>query len=191
MQDINRVLAYELTCLFNRIQETENQFFIETADSSLRRWECELGLTIAGTKENAYRRARIFSKLAGQETTTKAVIQRIGERFTQRPAFVTEHYQEYYFTLMLQDVEDILSAIKYIKSAIEEIKPCHLGLVFSFLYEIPDPAKVFAAAYSLTANLITIEPFLQSKLETNTAIFSKGTFHMGNVIEIQPWRECL
>jgi len=191
MQDMNQVLAYELTCLFDRIQETENQFFLETADSSLHRWEWELGLLIAKAREYPYRRAKIFSKLLGQETTTVAVIQRIGESFTNRPAFVIEHYQEYYFTLLLQDVDDILSTIKYVKSAIEEIKPCHLGLVFSFLYEIPDPAEVFAAAYSLTAEYITIEPFLEPRFETDTAVFSKGTFHVGNVIEIQPWGECL
>jgi uncharacterized protein YmfQ (DUF2313 family) len=132
--DITNAQDLELKKFSDKIGQTLNQFFIDTSDFTLERWEKELGLTINNSKPKDYRRSVIKSKIRGHGTVTVKLISNVCESFSSRKAEVIENNSDYSFTIKFVETHGQPPNFEDLKRAIEEIKPAHLGVNYNYEY---------------------------------------------------------
>ena len=114
------------------------QMNVATATWGLVSWEKALGLTTDATKSNDYRRTRIMSKLRGQGTTTKAMIENVAESFSNGDVTIIEYSAESRFEVKFVGTLGIPPNMDDLTAAIEEIKPAHLAYSYVYLYRTWD-----------------------------------------------------
>lgn len=123
------------TQLFNtRLNETLNQFFVDTSTYTLERWEKDLGIPVNNSKPDDYRRSVIKSKLRGSGTITVSLIKNVSESFTNGEVEVIEQPSLYSFTIKFVGTIGIPPNLEDLQNAIEEIKPAHLAIVYEMIY---------------------------------------------------------
>ncbi|QEK12571.1 DUF2313 domain-containing protein [Crassaminicella thermophila] len=116
------------------LDNTLNQFFVDLADTSLDRWEKELGIPVNKNKDIKYRRSVIKSKIRGQGTITINLIKNVAESYSNGEVEVTENNSNYLFTITFVGTKGIPPNMDDLKNAIEDIKPAHLGFTFEYTY---------------------------------------------------------
>jgi hypothetical protein len=126
--------ATELNNLNSQIQDTQNQFFVDTADTSLGRWEQEFGIDVNDNLDTAYRISRIKSRMRGQGTCTLALIQNVANSFDNGSVQVIEHPSAY--TIEIKFISDygIPPNLSDLQNAVSAIMPAHLAIVYTFTY---------------------------------------------------------
>lgn len=124
----------ELQELSNKIEAVFNQFFVDLADSSLERWEKDLGIEVNNSKSNDSRRSMIKSKLRGHGTVTVKLINNVSESFSSGEVEVIEDNPSYSFTIKFVGRRGQPPHFEDLKKAIEEIKPAHLAVEYEFIY---------------------------------------------------------
>lgn len=132
--DITNTQDLELKKFSDKIGQTLNQFFIDTSDFTLEKWEKELGLTINNSKPKEYRRSVIKSKIRGHGTVTVKLIKNISESYSNGEVEITEDNANYSFTIKFVGTKGIPPNIDDLKQTIEEIKPAHLDVDYEFTY---------------------------------------------------------
>ncbi len=110
------------------------QMNVATATWGLVTWEKALGLTTDAAKSNEYRRTRIMSKLRGQGTTTKAMIENVAESFSNGDVTIIEYSAESRFEVKFVGTLGIPPNMDDLTAAIEEIKPAHLAYSYVYVY---------------------------------------------------------
>ena len=100
----------------------------------LSRYENLLGLTIDVTKENDYRRERIYAKLAGTGTTTKEMIESVSKSYSNGEVEVIEDNANSRFVIRFVGTLGIPGNMADLKLTIEEIKPAHLAVEYEYIY---------------------------------------------------------
>jgi len=110
------------------------QMNVSTATWGLVTWEKALGLTTDASKSNDYRRTRIMSKLRGQGTTTKAMIENVAESFSNGDVIIVEYNDESRFEVKFVGTMGIPPNMDDLTAAIEEIKPAHLAYSYVYVY---------------------------------------------------------
>lgn len=123
-----------------------NQLFVNTATWGLNYWEKYLGLEVDINKPYEFRRTRILSKLRGKGTATVKMIKNVAESFTNGSVDVIEHTSTYSFEVKFIDVLGAPPNIQDLQNAIDEIKPAHLSVIYSYRY------LTIAHVQSLTIN---------------------------------------
>ncbi|WP_231701856.1 YmfQ family protein [Crassaminicella thermophila] len=123
------------------LDNTLNQFFVDLADTSLDRWEKELGIPVNSSKPDEYRRSVIKSKLRGQGTITVNLIKNVSESYSNGEVEVIEDNPNYSFTIKFVGTRGIPPNLDDLKSAIEEIKPAHLAVEYEFTYTVWSEVK--------------------------------------------------
>jgi len=118
------------------IQDLINQCFIETATWGLVLWEEEFGVKTDLTDTYENRRSRVIAKKRGQGVTTVAMIKNVAEAFANGTVEVIEDNIEYNFAIKFVSTKGIPPKIEDLKSAIDQIKPAHLGVSYLFTYLI-------------------------------------------------------
>ncbi|TCO69493.1 YmfQ family protein [Marinisporobacter balticus] len=134
MANITNAENQELQLFKDKLNNTLNQFFVDLADTSLDRWEKDLGIPINNTKPDEYRRSVIKSKLRGQGTITVELMKNVAESYINGAIEVTEDNPNYSFVVRFVDVNGIPPNLDDLKAAIEEIKPAHLQSLYRFKY---------------------------------------------------------
>lgn len=124
----------ELARFDQDIQTTLDQFFVNTAEYTLDRWEKEFGIKTNPTKPLAERRSVIKSKMRGSGTITVSLIENVAESYDGGDVAVTEQPELYQFTVTFVDTRGIPPNLDDLKEAIEQIKPAHLAVIYSFSY---------------------------------------------------------
>jgi len=136
LDGINTANANELDRFDKRLDDVLKQFFIDTADFTLERWEKELGLEVNNNLNIDYRRSRIKSKLRGQGTITVSLIKNVAESFSNGEVDVIENNAAYEFAVKFVGIKGIPPNMEDLKRAIEEIKPAHLGYKFEYTFTV-------------------------------------------------------
>ena len=113
-------------------REILEQANVETATWGLTLWERQLGITPDPTLSQDERRDGIKAKLAGAQTTTKARLVAVCALFGCAVT-VVEHTSKYYFELRFSE-KGAINRVDALKAFIEEIKPAHLGVKYTFLF---------------------------------------------------------
>lgn len=124
----------ELQQFRDKIAAALNQFFIDTSDFTLERWEKELGIPVNNSKPEEYRRSVIISKLRGHGTVTINFIKNTSESYSNGEVEIIEDNLNYSFTIKFVGTKGIPPNLDDLKKTIEEIKPAHLGVDYEFTY---------------------------------------------------------
>ncbi len=134
IDNLNNANAAELNNYHQKLEDVFNQFFINTADYSLERWEKELGLVVDNSYNTDFRRSRILSKLRGQGTVTISLIKNVSESYSYGEVDVIENNPDYSFTVKFVGLKGITPNLDDLKKAIDDIKPAHLAVIYEFTY---------------------------------------------------------
>lgn len=118
------------------LNETINQFFINTATYSLDTYEKEFGLVKDPTMTIRQRRERIKAKLRSAGTTTIEMVKNVSNAFVGGKVDVIENNYNYEFTIKFIDILGIPSKIDDLYKVIEDIKPAHLNVKYEFAYNL-------------------------------------------------------
>ncbi|MBW9158864.1 YmfQ family protein [Clostridium tagluense] len=128
----------EINSLNNSAQDIINQCFVETATWGLVFWESFFGIATNLSKDINYRRTIINAKRRGIGTVTISMIKNVAESFNNGEVDVTEDSANYSFKLTFVSNGGIPQNLSDLKTAIEQIKPAHLGVVYDFKYMVWD-----------------------------------------------------
>lgn len=117
----------EIDAVRTALEETLQQFYVDTATWGLDRWERELALTPPINAPVELRRALINVKLLAREIMTPERLQVIANQFvTEKTAIVREIPKTYTFTVEVP--LEHLAWTREMLNALEEAKPAHLAM---------------------------------------------------------------
>jgi len=153
MEQINGTNAIELDLLNLSIKDTSNQMLINTATTSLSRWEKVLGLDNANNYNTDYRRTRILSKLKGQGTFTISFLKNIASSFENSDVEVIEDNSNYCFKVKFINMKGVPPNLDDLKAIIEELKPAHLGVNYIFTFLTWDEHDNYNKTWNMWNNL--------------------------------------
>lgn len=141
MGDICNANATELNNINTQLQNTQNQFFVDTADFTLERWEKEFGIEINNNLDTVYRISKIKSKMRGQGTCTFSLIQNVANSFENGTVQVIEHPSDY--TVEIKFISDygIPPNLSDLQNALSAVMPAHLAIIYTYLYTVWQSAK--------------------------------------------------
>ena len=141
IDNLNNANALELDEFDTKLNNVLDQFFIDTSDFTLERWEKEFGIEVNNGYDIEFRRTRIISKLRGQGTITVNLIKNVSESFSNGEVDVIEDNPNYSFTVKFIGVRGIPPNLDDLKTAIENIKPAHLTVLYDFTYTLWNEVK--------------------------------------------------
>lgn len=134
MVEIQGAFDTQVEALAAAKEDLFNQLDVMTATWGLTLWEKTYGIVTDLSKPYDYRRTRILSKMRGQGSTTKAMIQNVAESFSNGQVDVLEYPGEYRFEIKFTGTLGIPPNMEDLTAAIEEIKPAHLAYTYVLTY---------------------------------------------------------
>ncbi|PGT89223.1 putative phage tail protein [Bacillus sp. AFS040349] len=123
----------EIQDLEKSIQNTFDEFFIDTAKATIDRWEKEVGVPKSSLPIEQ-RRATVKSKLRGYGTVNVDHIKTICDSYTNGDVSIIEKPSTYEFEVKFNSVRGIPPNMKDLQNIINQIKPAHLGVTYIYLY---------------------------------------------------------
>lgn len=123
------------------IEDLVNNLYVNTATWGLDYFEEKLGIKTDKSKNYEERRERIKAKKIGTGTTTLKMIKDTALAFDCGDIEITEMYNDYVFKLKFTSQKGRPKNLDDFKSAIEEIKPAHLGYILEFMYSTHQDIK--------------------------------------------------
>lgn len=124
----------EMDSLYGTLDETLQQFFVQTATWGLDHWEYELGIQSDQRKPIEQRRALVESKLRGSGKFSGRLVKNVAEAYDGGKVNVSFQPQEWSFTVEFIDTVGIPPNLDDLKAVIEEIKPAHMKVEYEFSY---------------------------------------------------------
>ena len=134
MTNITDTQYEELEQFIKSIEGTLNQFFIDTSDFTLERWERKIGIPVNNSKSEGHRKSAIKSKLKGSGTVTITLIENVASSYNNGEVQVIEDNTNYQFILKFIANDGAPQNLTDLKQAIEDIKPAHLGVIYEYKY---------------------------------------------------------
>lgn len=130
---IQNSLNLETDTLHKEVEDTLNQFFVETCTWGLDYWENMLGIA-KNNHDIQTRRENIKAKMRSRGTTTLSVMKNVCEAYSNGEVEIIENYDDYSFIIKFVGAKGIPAALNELDKTIEEIKPCHLAHSYEFTY---------------------------------------------------------
>ncbi|MCD9020510.1 YmfQ family protein [Cohnella sp. NL03-T5] len=134
MSSIMDVQGGELDKLWQAMDSTLDQYFVSTATWGLDLWEQELGIPTDPAKPTDQRRSVILSKIRGIGTVTVSLIKNVAEAYDGGTVNVTVKSETHTFIVKFISSRGIPPNLDDLKEVIEQIKPAHLAVEYSFTY---------------------------------------------------------
>ncbi|TCO78013.1 putative phage tail protein [Marinisporobacter balticus] len=160
MKNLTQSQEEELQELIKKIGEKINQFYIDTADHSLERWEKDLGISISNEKNLEFRRSVIKSKLRGIGTVTANLLENVAQSYEKGDIEVKEDNKYKKFIIRFIDTLGAPPNLEDLKNAIEEIKPAHLIVDYQFKYLIINEVQKLTIGEIQQRPLTDFSPFV-------------------------------
>lgn len=126
-------LEIEDSILNECIEDTRNQFFVESATWGLDKWESMLGIS-KNNNDIQTRRENIKAKMRSRGTSTLSVIKNICEAYSNGIVEIIVNHSDYSFVIDFVGSIGTPKAFAELDKTIEEIKPCHLAHSYKFNY---------------------------------------------------------
>ena len=127
-----------LSIQVDKMQQTRDEFMqqlnVQTATWGLSLWEEMLGVPTNESENAEYRRSRILSKLRGQGTSTKEMLENMAAGFTNGKVTIVEYPEEYRFEVHFDGTTGIPPNMEDLTAALEEVKPAHLAYRYIYYY---------------------------------------------------------
>lgn len=127
IRELQAAFDAEINRALNAWDDLLAQCFVDTATWSLPLWEKTVGIQPEESKNIAYRRTRILSKLRSGGDATKAMVKNAIESFYNGEVDIIEYPEEYRFEVKFLSTIGIPPNLSDVTQAIEEIKPAHLS----------------------------------------------------------------
>ena len=135
--DITRPIQNSFTAeadsINDEVENTLNQFYVDSATYGLDKWEKMLGIS-KNNFDIQTRRENIKAKMRSRGTTTVSVIKNICEAYSNGTVEIIVNHPDYSFVIDFIDTIGIPKAFDELDKAINEIKPCHLAHSYKFNY---------------------------------------------------------
>ena len=130
---IQNSFTVEANSINDEVENTLNQFFVDSATFGLDYWERMLGIS-KNNFDIDTRRENIKAKMRSRGTTTVSVIKNICEAYSNGIVEVIVNHSNYSFVIDFVGTIGIPKAFAELDKTIEEIKPCHLAHSYKFNY---------------------------------------------------------
>jgi len=117
------------------------QMSVETATWALAIYEAELRIPIDPNKSISERRAVIKSKMRGFGKVDSALIKIVADSYTNGDVDV--HFTDGTIVITFTSVVGLPPNIEDLQTAIEEIKPAHLAVLYVYLYNTHQVLSVY------------------------------------------------
>lgn len=138
MRSILQAEGAEFDKLREALDETLNQFFVNTATWGLDQWEEELGLPITPDQLDAERRDKIISRLRGYGTATIYIVKNVAESYDKGAIDIVEDHAAYTITVHFVDTTGVPPNLDDLKKAVRAVTPAHLEILYEFNYFLWD-----------------------------------------------------
>ena len=130
---IQNSFTIEVDSVNDEVENTLNQFFVDSATYGLDKWESMLGIS-KNNFDIQTRRENIKAKMRSRGTTTVSVIKNICEAYSNGTVEIIVNHSDYSFVIDFIDTIGIPKAFDELDKAINEIKPAHLAHSYKFNY---------------------------------------------------------
>ena len=130
---IQNSFTVEANSINDEVENTLNQFYVDSATFGLDKWEKMLGIS-KNNFEIDTRRENIKAKMRSRGTTTVSVIKNICEAYSNGIVEVIVNHSDYSFVIDFVGTIGVPKAFAELDKTIEEIKPCHLAHSYKFNY---------------------------------------------------------
>ena len=130
---IQNSFTAEANSINDEVENTLNQFYVDSATFGLDYWEKMLGVS-KNTFDYQTRRENIKAKMRSRGTTSIEVIKNICEAYSYGEVEIIVNHSDYSFIVNFVGSIGVPKAFAELDKTIEEIKPCHLAHSYKFNY---------------------------------------------------------
>ena len=130
---IQNSFTVEANSVNDEVENTLNQFYVDSATFGLDYWEKMLGVS-KNTFDYQTRRENIKAKMRSRGTTSIEVIKNICEAYSYGEVEIIVNHSDYSFIVNFVGSIGVPKAFAELDKTIEEIKPCHLAHSYKFNY---------------------------------------------------------
>lgn len=130
---IQNSFTVEANSINDEVENTLNQFYVDSATYALDKWEKMLGIS-KNNNDIQTRRENIKAKMRSRGTTSIEVIKNICEAYSYGEVEIIVNHSNYSFTVDFVGSIGVPKAFAELDKTIEEIKPCHLAHSYKFNY---------------------------------------------------------
>ena len=130
---IQNALGVEADSINNTVEDTLNQFYVDSATYGIDKWEKMLGIS-KNNFDIQTRRENIKAKMRTRGTTSIDVIKNICEAYSNGEVDIVVDHTDYSFEIHFVGSIGVPQAFAELDKTIEEIKPCHLAHSYKFRY---------------------------------------------------------
>ncbi|MDU4726405.1 putative phage tail protein [Clostridium sp.] len=141
MKSIQNSNSIEVGNLIYNIDDSINQFFVESATWCLNRLEKIFNIQTDINKSYEDRREVLKAKIRGSGTVTKEMIKNVSQAFSGGEVEVIEDNSKHSFIIKFIGIKGIPKNMQGLIEIIEDIKPAHLGYSFAYTYTTWDSIK--------------------------------------------------
>ena len=130
---IQNSFTVEANSINDEVENTLNQFYVDSATYGLNNWEKMLGIS-KNNFDIQTRRENIKAKMRSRGTTSINTIKNICEAYSNGEVEIVVNHTDYSFEVHFIGSIGIPQAFAELDKTIEEIKPCHLAHSYKFNY---------------------------------------------------------
>ena len=125
--------SVEANSINDEVENTLNQFFVDSATYGLDYWEKMLGIS-KNNNDIQTRRENIKAKMRSRGTTSIEVIKNICEAYSNGVVEIIVNHSNYSFEIVFVSTIGVPLSFEELDRVINEIKPCHLAHSYKFNY---------------------------------------------------------
>jgi uncharacterized protein YmfQ (DUF2313 family) len=152
----------EIDDITTNIADAFDQAIVDRATWGLVNWETVLGIKTDTAKPYDQRRSVIKSKMRGTGTVTVQLLQNVASAYEHGAIEVTQQPALYQLTIKFIDTIGLPPNINDLKAAVEDTKPAHLTVVYTYRYLTLDEVEVMTNEQLETHAMTDFAPFLDA-----------------------------
>ena len=130
---IQNSFTVEANSMNNEVENTLNQFYVDSATYGLDKWEAMLGIS-KNNNDIQTRRENIKAKMRTRGTTSIKTIKNICEAYSYGEVEIIVDHENFSFEIHFIGSMGVPKAFEELDKTIEEIKPAHLAHSYRFRY---------------------------------------------------------
>ncbi|MBY9078316.1 YmfQ family protein [Paenibacillus sp. HN-1] len=165
VRDMNELLETEgdeFDLLASRVGLLLDQAYPESATWALGRYEKELNITIDLSKPISQRRSVVISKRRGYGKVSGSMLRNVAQAYAGGTIDVSVVPGEYRINIKFIDNLGIPPNLDDLKSSLEEIKPAHMTLSYTYRYLLVREVNVMKISDLQATKMSNFAPFLDN-----------------------------
>ena len=123
----------EANSINDEVENTLNQFYVDSATYGLDKWEKMLGIS-KNNNDIQTRRENIKAKMRSRGATSIDVIKNICEAYSNGVVEININHSDYSFEISFISTIGVPLSFEEMDRVVNEVKPCHLAHSYKFNY---------------------------------------------------------